>query len=575
VRQQSGRTPNVLPFFAALSKIIFMTNLLKHLLTQGYFAYIDLALAEKYANNDSQAALIAFLSLAVRNGHLCVQIKDSVEPSPSLMDTSENSISSDDLSALEKEIIKGSVHCQDPLVCDQNLFYFRKYWSKETAFVEHVVRLERMQPSLIFPHLEISKVLLHEQAEAIRLACQQTLTIICGGPGTGKTYTAGQMISHFWQAMSQEQRESCRIALAAPTGKAAANLQKSLSRAVGNLDHFKPISAKTLHALLGIKGDGQRKQGVPRYLAADIVIVDECSMIDVDLMTHLFASIKHGARLILLGDKYQLPSVEAGSLFADLMHARGMFSVELKQCMRSELKGILNLAQAIKEGQAQEAVQLLAMEEDGISHLKMDSHALLDYAYSKFPSIVPEDPKSLLESYNAFKVLSSLRKGPLGADEFNAQLHKRTIQKAHADKILVEPIILTSSDANLELFNGESGVLVRKNGSEISVGDYALFPDRKDGSVRKIPGLVLPKFEYAYCLSVHKSQGSEYDHVLFLMPPGTEFFGREVFYTAVTRARRRLEIWGDEQVLEQTVQRSSKRFSGVKERLQQYSDAVT
>lgn len=545
-----------------------MKNLLQSLYAQGYFAYIDLALAEKYAKNESQSALIAYLSLAIRNGHLCVKLNPSLQPSPDLLDSSEMGISNDDLNRLEQALIQGTVNCEDPIINDNKSFYFKRYWSKETAFIEHVQQLENSRPSLTFSSLILSSELLAEQADAIRLACQQSLTIICGGPGTGKTFTAGQMIRHFWQAMTPQQQQSCRIAIAAPTGKAAANLQKSLNRAVGDLDHFKMITAKTLHALLGIKFDGQRKWDAPQFLSADIVIVDECSMIDVDLMTQLFAAIKPGARLILLGDKYQLPSVEAGSLFADLMDARPMFSVELKQCMRSELKGILNLSRAVKEGQAETAYNVLT-DGEGVSLLDLNETALLDYAFSLFPQKYATDSIELLNSFNKFKVLSALRRGQLGADEFNLQLHKRALQKISSGDRLIEPIMLTSSDSHLELFNGETGVLIRhqaKNHPECSVGDYALFFDQ-NGNVRQIPALILPKYEYAYCLSVHKSQGSEFDHVLYLMPKGTECFGREVFYTAVTRSRRKLEIWGEKTIFDQTIHRSSKRISGIQERL--------
>jgi len=544
-----------------------MTTLLKSLLSQGYFAYIDVALAEKYGAAESQEALIAYLSLAVRNGHLCVQILNNVMPQPKILDSSEKGVSSYELNQLEKLIVEGSLNCLDPMIKEGHLFYFRRYWTKETTFIQNVQQLESSSPDFIFPQMEVANELLAEQADAIRLASKQCLTIICGGPGTGKTYTAGQMIRHFWQAMTSEQKSKCRIALAAPTGKAAANLQNSLNRAVGHLENFKPIIAKTLHALLEVKFDGTRKRDAPRYLAADIVIVDESSMIDVDMMTQLFARIKTGARLILLGDKYQLPSVEAGSLFADLMEARPMFSVELKQCMRSELQGILNLAKSVKEGNTERAINLLTSGE-GITHLSIDKAQLLDYAFARFPQGKEDDFNDLLNSFNSFKVLSSLRQGALGADEFNSQLHKRALQKFQSGKFLVEPIILIGSDPNLKLFNGESGVLVKK-GPDINVGDFALFPDRNtgEGKVRQIPALVLPKFDYAYCLSVHKSQGSEYEHVLYLMPEGTEFFGREVFYTAVTRARLQLEIWGEKAILEQTIQRSSKRYSGIQERL--------
>jgi len=608
---------------------------LEKLLRDGHLPYIDYALAQEllrpYPNASLEAAaFLCHLSLAAREGHLCVSIEGhQVFPSPSQCWTAASNKSeklpTEELMLLSDWISQGVSQLPEALISSvgsetssesavrpicrwNNLYYLQRYWFYETFLIHHFENLLMNIPSIsLDKDLSFGKVdglgknkqLLPEQAQAILKACRQCFTVIYGGPGTGKTYTAGRFIQVYWELLSPEERENCEIALAAPTGKAAANLQKSLQRVADNLPHFKPVKAKTLHAMLGINPSRKLlKEEIP-YLTADLILVDESSMIDVYLMAHLFASIKPGARLILLGDKYQLPSVEAGSVFADLvsflhsMETLNSHAAELKICLRAELQGIVDFAGMINQGDASKTLQWLAGNDDSkeVKRIHLENapyddkriaaaqQALIKYSLPFFPKADPEiPPKDLLEEFNRFRMLSPLRKGPFGVDALNALFLKHLLQKETHSAWFIAPIMIVSNDHRLGLFNGEVGLLVRQWPTQSSPsehafckGDYALFPSsdvelNQDG-LRRIPAVILPKYEYAYCLSVHKSQGSEYDHVLLLLPEGSELFGREALYTGATRARRRLEIWGSDDVLQATLASPSQRFSGIAKRL--------
>lgn len=588
--------------------------ILHQFLALGGLSYVDCALAELLLKdypeaNEKCAAFICYLSAAARQGHLCVRVVEkNIYPDPFLF-WSDSNISSDigELTkTLSEMIMEGALLIPKELItnysatdsyfpstpiCKQgDNFYLQRYWVYETLFLQHLHNLEQSNPSLSLDvnilrkqvqEAEKDKILLTEQGKAILNIATENLTLICGGPGTGKTYTAGQLIKFFWSSLSEEQRQKCRIALAAPTGKAAANLQKSLAKVVNDLKDFKLSKAQTLHALLNIRGP----QWTVQKLTADLIIVDESSMIDVRLMTCLLAAVKPGARLVLLGDPHQLPPVEAGSLFADLIAYRKTSSnqqqhpIELKKCLRAELQGIIDFADSINAGDVNRTLGFLSNREScGVSRVQLSEQDLIEYACPYFPSTDHFDehnPQKILEAFNQFRLLSPLRKGSFGVDELNRLFLKQMIKKISRG-VFIAPIMLVNNDARLELFNGEVGILVRRNrfssdfqDLQCQEGDYALFPSKNqsDCEARKFPALLLPKFEYAYCLSVHKSQGSEFDHVLLLMPEGAQVFGREVLYTAATRAKKKLEILGDDEILKETIQRCSHRFSGVLPRL--------
>lgn len=532
-------------------------------------AYVDYALAQQLLReypeaNTEVAALICQLSAAAREGHLCLE-------------SSERTVLPDSLVTVYRSQSDWKVFPTTPLCRCGNRFYLQRYWVQETIFIENFVRMLESTPALkIDPDkvqarvnaLQAEKRLLPEQAQGIMAASKQSLTIICGGPGTGKTYTAGLLFNILWDLI--ENPSQCQIALAAPTGKAAANLHNSLAKAFG-----RSVEVKTLHALLGL--GSFKEENV--MLSADLVLVDECSMIDANLMGRLLASIKPGARLILLGDRRQLPPVEAGSLFSDMMtHLENIDrpAVELKTCLRAELQEIIQFAERINKGDNAGIMEMISTGKVA-HHLLPDEGSPLPYLQklffaveSHFLAVKPQGatPQQLLKLFDKFRLLSPLRKGPLGVDEINHYLFRQLMRKVSDDQEIVIPIMIVQNDKRLELSNGEVGVLITRKGGK-GQGDYALFPskDPQDDTPRQLPSLLLPRHEYAYCLSVHKSQGSEFENVLLVMPTGSEKFGREVLYTAATRARKKLEVWSSLSVLAQTISQQKPRLSGVINRL--------
>lgn len=604
-------------------------QILESLVVSGHLSLVDLELAKTLLKDSLDADVAAFichLSLAARGGHLCIDIHEgNISPGIYLWNQGhygEAEIVDDDrtdevlqqvaaaiarapeklpedlLTSINPGAYENELYAvQTPLCRMGNRYYFQRYWFYETLFLHHYQRFTTIPPKIVLSRdvvadkllsLDMAKGLLPEQKEAILNACENSLTIICGGPGTGKTHTAGVLICALWDSLNESDREKFEISLAAPTGKAAANLQKSLIKSAKGIHKLSVLQSKTLHALLGVRGSTPILEALP--LAADLVIVDESSMIDVRLMAALFARMKPGARLILLGDQHQLPAIEAGSLFSDFVHAqKSSFKVsKLNKCLRAELQSILDVAAAINEGNVETALKLFDQSEgSGVERFVLQSshqsaaamaRELAAYAFNCYQMLHIDTlkPYELLNHFNRFRMLSPLRRGPFGVEEMNrliSNAYRLALAKRRAfSSTFIAPIMLLKNDYRQELFNGEVGVLVRpqyRQGQldfELLSGDYALFT-AKDGSVRQIPALLLPTFDYAYCLSVHKSQGSEFDHLLLLLPEGSEHFGRELLYTGVTRARRQLTLWGEDEILSAAIQRKNHRLSGIAERL--------
>jgi exodeoxyribonuclease V alpha subunit len=551
---------------------------ISELLAQEVIVPIDYALADRLINRFGKAFLfICFLSKASREGHLCVQVnRECVLPDPQQMMLCDAELIFEGYQEIPKTLItsiEGELNQlpSTPLIQNGNLVYFQKNWLHENIFKKHLGRILRSEPEYQMESESLNHVLddlwkggmlLEEQFNAIRMSLLNTFTIIAGGPGTGKTYTAGMLLKTFWEALTDESKSRMNIVLAAPTGKAASNLQKSIQKACKGIKGFPQLQAQTLHSLLG-----RRKNTSLSFLRADFILVDECSMIDASIMSHLLSRVKSGARLIFLGDPHQLPPVESGALFADMNDALESNRVMLKQCLRSDLKGILEFASEVKEGNEEKALNLLktAERELGVNYIASAEQSVfqlrkffLNYAADRFPSplIMNHSPSELIESFNRFRILTPIRRGPLGVDALNNLFLDYFKSKKEPGKCFVAPIMLINNDYRLQLFNGEVGVLVQP-----VEGEEYLFIQSSTG-IRKIPGILIPRYEFAYALSVHKSQGSEFDEVLALFPEGSEVFGREVLYTAATRARKLLEIWGSTETLQQTIKRKVKRLSG-------------
>lgn len=616
----------------------FSWPIIEKLLSSGRIQFVDVAFAERLLRNlpdldESHAAFLCHILVSAREGHLCIRIDSKgIFPDPELswlapfnsaLDKEEVFPTVEEMYKIKSGVREGcrgfpASLIQDleassmpplvPLCRHGDLFYLQRHWAYESLFLEHFKNLVSTEPALnLKSELVREKVgilvdegkLLPEQALAIECACRNRFTILTGGPGTGKTYTAAYLIRIVIESLFHGEQKKFEVALASPTGKAAANLQASLTKVLEGFDSTLELSSKTLHSYLGISRRGNGKVfNANNPLSADFILVDESSMIDVRLMSQLLSAIKDGARLVLLGDKDQLPPVESGSLFADLTrlfresqrYAGHM--VELKQCMRSDLKEIVNFSHLVNHGKSDQVLQVLSESRSSSPIQRLvrgkteyqETSLVLEEAKQNYPAYIDPDqnPSEIIEMFQKFRILSPLRKGPLGVDRINALLLEHFMKSARYGKWFIAPIMIVSNHYRMELYNGEVGVLFRRldkgeGESEIMEGDFAIFHGKGSNQpyydeslqVRRFPEVLLPSYENAYCLSVHKSQGSEFDTVLLLMPEGSEIFGREVLYTAVTRARRQLKILGCDKVIEAVLQKCPQRVSGVGERLRE------
>ncbi len=547
------------------------------LLNRGHLAFIDLAFAESVlkklgSDDEAHAALLAILFALSRKGHLTLDISAPAMPE---FEAAYDLLHQGIATFPEKGIANSPEGRPTAWICKSgNYFYLQKNWVCESEILAHLDRLCKSSPLLQLSGNTLDPALNEAQKMAVEKGLQHSLSLLTGGPGTGKTFTAAELVKACLLSLSSDEREHFRIIVAAPTGKAVAQLEGNLRKAVGAEAHFR---CGTLHSILGIKPAFHEEEIQPLF--ADLVIVDECSMIDARIFSRLLASVQTGTRLILIGDKDQLPPVDAGSIFADLLES-GIFPVtHLTKCLRSDRMEILSLAKSIRDGAEDEVLALLSSAdwtdlEEGKKTASQLYNQLWDRCKGRFPSFFQEKPKpdQILKLLGEFNILSCMRQGSLGVDALNAYFLSQYLRQAVAGSWWAAPILITRNDHELQLFNGDLGLVVRQVSGDFSLGqfhidDYALFFDRKEG-FRQIPALALGSFEYSYCQSVHKSQGSEYDEVLILVPSGSESFGREVLYTAVTRAKNKVSLAGAETTLRGLIATSSRKTSGLKHRLQ-------
>lgn len=448
------------------------------------------------------------------------------------------------------------------VVRDQNRFYLQKNWVYETLILKHIHRLRNLRPPAFFDRsifreksLTFSeKQLLPEQATAINAALNSCLTLICGGPGTGKTYTASQLVELLLDSVNKEKKKYFRVCLSAPTGKAAAHLRSSLSLQDGSF-----IETSTLHRLLKLQ-PGENRLFSNRMIDADLVIVDEASMIDVPLLAHLLDAISDTTLLVLMGDPDQLPPVEAASLFSEMASSFGMF---LQKSLRTEDAHLQGFAAAIQRGDEREMVRTLGSDHASLVHLSWSFDSTLSQKlYDRIQPLLSwekPDPKESIEKYQRCRILNALRQGPFGVDSLNEQIFRFLQQKKQKGQWWVVPILVTVNDPRSGLYNGTSGVLIGQQMKDA----IAYFPDDSEG-IRFFAKP--PAYELAFCLSIHKSQGSEFEEVVALFPEGSENFGREAFYTAVTRSRKTLQIIGSEEILIKMLGSHSRKRSGFSDR---------
>lgn len=465
--------------------------MLEELVEQSILTPLDLFFADMHAKNINERAFFAALMAVSREGHLCLDLENLNLPD-----------------VLLKPVLEGSKTAASPYIRRLgNLVYLERNFDDETRILTQLQQLSFKVKPLDYP---LPSTLTPEQQNALNLALTNTLSIIEGGPGTGKTF----LTAHLVKAMGP----SAQVILAAPTGKAAARLKQ-----------FNPqATCGTLHSILGIKSQRQLARG-SSYVKADLIVIDESSMIDAKLLAFFLGSLQPGQRVVFLGDGNQLPPVESGSLFSDLIDL--LPTAHLTQCLRSDRLEILQLAQAVLSGKS-------------VTAQPLSKEFILKTAFENY------------SKGNPFCILSPIREGPFGVNQLNQEIFQLFYLQLKPHDLLAVPILITRTDYEAELYNGEVGILWRTREKLL----HAEFGERK------IPASGLPPYELGYVLSVHKSQGSEFDHVLVIVPPGSETFGREILYTAVTRARHSVVLCGDAETIQKTIEHSSHRRSGLKMR---------
>jgi len=429
----------------------------------------------------------------------------------------------------------------------------------------------------------------------------RSLCVITGGPGTGKTTLAVKIL-----ALLLGQEPGLRIALAAPTGKAAHRIAEAVQRGVAHLDSDAgvkdriPREASTIHRLLGL-GPGTRARGrrTGKTLTADVVVIDEASMADLALMATLAGALRDDARLVLLGDRNQLASVAAGYVLGDICDTGGAHAystgfadmasrvtgitvpsggsagmqdsvVELTRTYRFRGDSpIFALSTAVNRGDAAGALDILGSgagdelkgrvlpRPDALEATLRDC---IVEGYGRF--LAADDPLDRLRRFEEFRVLCPVRDGPYGVTAMTRLIERILAGAGMLDPVgqfySGRPVLVTENDYTLGLFNGDIGIVVRE-------GDTlrACFT-AGNGSVRRISPLRMPAHETAWAMTVHKSQGSEFDRVLFVLPErDSPVLTRELIYTGITRARSSLEIWTRDEILAGAVSRRTLRGSGL------------
>jgi len=453
-----------------------------------------------------------------------------------------------------------------PFCKKDNRYYIQRNWIYESQFYKCLHERSESIPTeldkdVIDEKLQgklQSKKISSHQADAIKLSLENSFSLICGGPGCGKTYSILHLIDTFMSAWRKKRIP--QVILAAPTGKAAQKLEETVESC---FDVEKvSIEIMTLHALLKIKKD-ESKYLERKLIDADLIIIDEASMIDIRLMAHLLMGLPGSSRLVLLGDPNQLPPIETEGIFSIVAknHCDLAFVSYLTEAFRFENNRLIQLANSIRDQNIEKVLKLLKGNNAEIEFFSMENQSNKDILEEIMRKVTTEDAFSskgeintdhILSRMFSFRILSCLKKGPLGSDDINQRCKEYFLEKAASGDKLFLPIIITQNDYQLNLYNGTLGFVIQhKTMQKIDQGN-AYFSSKK-----KYPLFMLPQYEYSYCLSVHKSQGSEFDHVMLIIPPASEVFSKEILYTAVTRAKKKLTIISSEETIRSLIKKAS------------------
>ena len=593
------------------------------------FSALDLHLADLVATlSDRRCIELDLAALLVSRqcaaGHICLPLHEVAgKPLPAVYRGLERAPEAGDwIDKLQRTDAVGIPGEFKPLILDEKgRLYLRRYWEYEKKLAEiiksrvnaarPVVNAKRLRQGLerFFPHAKE----INWQKVAAFTAVMSNFCVITGGPGTGKTRTVAAILALL---LEQAGNQRLRITLAAPSGKASARLKESVQNAKAMLDcpdeikALMPTDATTIHRLLGfIRDSPYFRHDANHPLITDVLVVDEASMVDLALMSKLFQAVPENARIILLGDKDQLTSVEAGYVLGDICNTGAVIQiskefgklytastgetlpgkmrprenvmqdsvVELQRNYRFKSDGgIFKLSRAINAGDVETALKVLRNESHSdvswrplpsARHLPAAVREKVIGGYRHY--LQTDDPVAAVAKLSEFQILCALRNGPYGVGELNRLVEQSLSEAGFLERqgpwYRGRPIMITRNDYNLKLFNGDVGVVFPDAGAD---GEMRVFFAYADGAIRKFSPARLPAHETVFAMTIHKSQGSEFGSVLLVLPnEEAPILTRELIYTGLTRARDQVEIWSAESVLRAALAQRASRTSGLRDAL--------